>query len=319
MHRALAWLVILFCMVGCAASAPATAPAPAAPPVVSGMDFHRLTFDEKMDYLASSLKARAGLTARADQQLVDGEMKRLLEAMDSDHGTYTAAAVYVLLQRGAGRPPSQAAQEFWEAEMLSVAQADPVLMSAIARRNFVPFPLFGGGLPGPTSQLPDSLGKWLVVAANNGDLKACTALANFDYVKLSESKFNREKCAQTPGTPDIYRTEAQAKTAALRRVEQIDQGLRAEATKLVQHCTAVGVSVSSFNNPDRGRSVARFYPAASPPDRKLLRTNPARFTEDMAQNYSSNAEGQKLYAGSMITPVLTPRAFMGLAKPMCGG
>lgn len=318
MRRVCVWLFFLCCMAGCAATTPVRAPAPFSPPIPAGMDFHRLTFDEKMYYLAAALKARSGLMARADQQLVDGETKRLLEAMASDQGTYTAAAVYVLLQRGPGRPPSQAAQDFWESEMLPVAQADPALTSAIARRNFVPFPLFGGGLPGPTSQLPDSLGKWLLVDARNGDLKACTALANFDYVKLSESKFNREKCAQTPGTPAIYRTEVQAKAAALRRVDQIDQGLRAEATRQAQYCASVGVLVSSFNNPDRGRSVARFY-AAAPPDRNLLRTNPARFTEELAQNYSSNAEGQKLYAGSMITPVLTPRAFMGMAKPMCGG
>lgn len=312
-------LILLLALAGCSASGPSKAAPPFVSPIPAGLDFHRLTFDEKMDYLATSLKARAGLTARADQQTVDSDIQLLLEAMASDQGTYTAAAVYVLLQRGPGRPPSQAARDFWEAEMLPVAQADPVLTSAITRRNFVSFPLFGGGLPGQTSQLPSTLGKWLLVAANNGDPKACAALANFDYVKLSESQFNRQKCAQSAGAPNIYQIEAQAKTAALRRVEQIDQGLRAEATRLAQHCAAVGVPTSSFNNPDRGRSVARFYSAASLPDRNLLKANPAQFIEDMAQNYSSNLEGQKLYAGSMITPVLTPRAFMGLARPMCGG
>lgn len=318
MRRSCAASIFLSILLSaCSASAPVKAPAPFTLPTPPDDNYHHLSFDQKLDYLAVLLQVRSELNVRADQQTVDQEMKRILSAMSLDEKGYTSAGVYVLLLRGAGRPQTNADRAPWESDLLAVAQNDPVLTGAIARRNFVSYPLFQWSTE-YFSSFQDSLKRSLVFDAERGNARACAALANLDFKTLSDRDFKREKCADVPGAPAIYRVEAQAMAKARQRMEQIDQSERAEAVQLAQYCTSVGVPISSFNNVDRGRSQERSLGPEQYPDRNLLRTNPAQFTEDVADNLSRSGELMKLWTGSMITPVLTPRTFQAMARPMCG-
>jgi hypothetical protein len=313
-------LLLSILLAACGAGAPVKAPVPvqAALPTPPDENYHHLNFDQKLDYLAALLQFRAGASLRADQASADQEMRRVLSAMSLDERGYTAAGVYLLLLRGPGRPPSNVERTPWEKDLLAVAQNDPVLTGAIARRNFVPFPLFQWNTDSINS-FQDSLKQSLIFDATHGNAQACSALANLDYKTLSDQAFKRETCAGVPGAPPIYRVEAQAWAQARQRTAQIDQAERADALKLAQYCASVGVPVTSFNNIDRGRSQERALTADQLPDRNLLRTNPIQFSEDVADNLSRSAELQKLWTGSMITPILTPRTFKSMARPMCGG
>lgn len=311
-------LFLSILLSACSASTPVKSPAaPFTLPPPPDDNYHHLSFDQKLDYLAILLQARSGVTVRADQQMVDQEMKRILSAMSLDEKGYTAAGVYVLLLRGPGRPQTNAERAPWENDLLAVAQSDPMLTGAIARRNFVSYPLFQWNTE-YFSSFQDSLKRSLVIDAEHGNARACAALANLDFKTLSDRDFKREKCADVPGAPAIYRVEAQAMARARQRMEQIDQAKRAEALQLAQYCASVGVPISSFNNVDRGRSQERSVGPDQYPDRNLLKTNPAQFTEEVADNLSRSGELMKLWTGSMITPVLTPRTFMAMARPMCG-
>lgn len=189
-------LFLSILLAACGAAAPVKVPAPvqAALPTPPDENYHHLNFDQKLDYLAALLQFRAGASLRADQASADQEMRRVLSAMSLDERGYTAAGVYVLLLRGPGRPPSNVERTPWEKDLLAVAQNDPVLTGAIARRNFVPFPLFQWNTDSINS-FQDSLKRSLIFDATHGNAQACSALANLDYKTLSDQAFKRETCA----------------------------------------------------------------------------------------------------------------------------